>query len=257
MSRLTESNEARESFLFLLPNETLKKVATSTILLFLIGFIVSLVFVIIGVVIIETAKLTTKLSFPLMVFLQDTGFLVVTLLLFYRGSLVKIVPRSKEVKISNKLRLYLVIADVMFVLLFTFGVSIVSFALDRSGTLSWFRMLINLGEDKVTVSYSLNYALTVVTILFIAFSEELVFRHTLFRFFRRHGLVLSIFVSSVLFHIVHGQIIHIGFIYGMILCLYYEYTNDFKGLVLTHTIHNLLLTFVPFYTAHIFVWLFT
>jgi len=255
MFKLTNLVETRKSFLSQLPNETFKKVVIKIILLFSIGILVSSILAILGVGVVELTNLTSNFSFSLIIFLQNIGFLSVTLLLFYKGNLGETITKNK--KETNKLRCYLVGGNILFILLLFSVIAILSLMFNKLDSIESYQKIVDLGEDKVTVSYIGNYLLTLLTFLFIAFSEEFVFRHTIYRFLRRYGMVLAILVSSILFYIVHEQIIHIGFIYGVILCLYYEYTNDFKGLVLTHTINNILLTFVPFYVAYIVIWLFT
>lgn len=255
MKQLQDLQTTRDYFIAHLPVLSLRVVAIKLIVALITGFVLSLIFVVFGALLIEQTGLSGQNSLYLMIILQDLGILIVTLLVFYRSISIGLFPKNSLR--THKLRKYLLLGNITFVVLFILVSNVVSLAQNYSETILSFQKYISMGEDRVTTNYLINYLIGLITLIFIAFVEEFIFRHTIFRFLRKHGLILSILFSSVLFHIIHGQIFHIGFFYGVILCLYYEYTNDFKGIVITHTINNFLLSFVPFYFAHMFVLLLT
>lgn len=255
MKLLHDFHTTRDYFIAHLPVVTMRVVVFKLITTIIAGLILSIVFVTFGAFLIEQTGLSNQHSYSLMIILQDLGILIVTLVVFYRNKNINIFPTNP--KRTNKLRKHLLLGNIIFVVLFTLITQTISLVHNYSDTISSLQKYINMGEDRITINYLFNYLIGFITLIFIAFTEEFIFRHTFFRFLRKHGLILSILFSSILFHIIHGQIFHIGFVYGIILCLYYEYTNDFKGIVITHTINNFLLSFVPFYAAHMFVLLLT
>lgn len=85
-------------------------------------------------------------------------------------------------------------------------------------------------------------ALFNISLLFLsAFMEEFIFRLTIFRFLRRKGFLFAVLLSSLLFALMHlhGTISFISsLVFGILMAIYYEYSNSLIKTTILHTLHN-------------------
>ncbi|UCE00893.1 MAG: CPBP family intramembrane metalloprotease [Chloroflexota bacterium] len=75
------------------------------------------------------------------------------------------------------------------------------------------------------------------------FGEELLFRGVLYRMFReRWGIWIGIFLSSLLFGIIHGNfaVAITGFIIGVVAAIAFEYSRSLWTAIIIHAINNSL-----------------
>lgn len=94
-------------------------------------------------------------------------------------------------------------------------------------------------------NFKSNYmAVYIVLSLFIApIFEEIIFRGLLYQGFRkRHGFMFSALLSSFLFGLSHGTLLHIivGLSGGIFMCFVYELTGRLKHAIITHIGFNIM-----------------
>lgn len=89
-----------------------------------------------------------------------------------------------------------------------------------------------------------------IFLLFLsAFMEEFIFRFTIFRFLRRKGFLFAVLLSSLLFALMHlyGTISFISsFVFGILMAVYYEYSNSLIKTIILHTLHNTLIVGITY-----------
>ena len=92
-------------------------------------------------------------------------------------------------------------------------------------------------------------------------SEEFIYRGFCLKLFKKAnlGVTTSIILSSLLFALSHGTILHLipAFLIGLVFCLVVEITGNIYITIILHTIYNLLALIIfvntPIYMAYIYV----
>ena len=95
--------------------------------------------------------------------------------------------------------------------------------------------------------HSLMYIL--LSVVFAPLCEECIFRGMVFPVFnRRFGLVFSVFVSSVLFAVLHGTLLHMitAPLVGILCALAFYLTDDVFYSIFVHSFYNFLLIMAMF-----------
>lgn len=120
-----------------------------------------------------------------------------------------------------------------------------------SGLDTFFNLATGLSLTFPTESAEVNPILLLLTVgVFPAVMEELVFRGIIYRYLKRHGAVFAAFASSLLFGLIHLNILQalFAFCMGLVLCFAYEKTGKLIYSMLLHFINNslmVLLTVLP------------
>jgi len=243
MSRL-KSHEARKEFLMALPQLSLQKIILKII--FAIILVFSFIALYIGItemVGFKTGSLREPYTNRIM---EDYVFLVagvvLTYLVFYKRSIRNLLGSlfPKKANRSLKLFIFVLIIDLLIVLFFAiFDIK------------NWDQRILN--ENKVKIISEMGSkrgqllinSLLISLILFAnAAAEEFIFRFTLYRFLRKYGFLLAVFISSLFFFSIHyftlrSIIQHL--LFGALMCFYYEYSNSILRTTIIHTFHNLIL----------------
>lgn len=232
-------------FLNSLPDETRRKSLLKILFVGLSGFpllLIPAVFIIIS----------TKYKFInsndwiffLLITAQDMPVFILTLLVFYRK---KMIISLKQILQAVSNRSAFLICGVLLVNLIIGTI----FSLFRFN-LTEIKHYINSVNDEITINYFYQLFRSFCFYAIIAFFEEFIFRFTIFRYLRKHGLILALILSSLLFGIVHGSDrLLLSFLFGVVIALYYEYTNYFIGTVIIHALYNLLIGYYSYYLAYL------
>lgn len=85
--------------------------------------------------------------------------------------------------------------------------------------------------------------LLVTVAVFPAIVEELIFRGFLYRYLRRHGRLFAALASSLVFGLIHLNVLQLLFAFamGLILCQVYERSGKLRYAMLLHLLNNLLM----------------
>jgi|688.fasta_scaffold00913_7 membrane protease YdiL (CAAX protease family) len=244
------------AFLEALPKIGLKSILKRLLVVFIIGIFLSLISVIIITVgfKIEEPK-QSNLEYLLLFSAQHIPLFLTTLFLFYKGIPKKNVLSQLRSKITNKsvwliglaLLINLILGILLILYSFTYGVR------TDIASYQWLTQYINAGESKITLEYLMKISTSLFIFISIAFIEEFIFRFTLYRFFRSKGLLLALLISSGVFAFFHGNAFLDAFIFGVVIALYYEYTNNFFGAVIIHTLTNQFIVFYSYYLAALYL----
>ena len=219
---------------------------------FLVGFLLCQLAVVVvmclALVIFKSANIDTEQTQAF--FNTSIGYLIISLSLYLTMLFVFLFfNRKKENKIFNsvkpiKILLYIFIALASFVCLYPIITCIDS-------------LLVKCGAKINTLPYNLdakNYFISLITLVVApAICEELLFRGIIFQGLRKHGKVLAITISSIMFSIYHMAIsqtiypILIGLLLGVIMfyeeniyyCIAVHLTNNFTSLTLSYFNINL------------------
>lgn len=244
------------AFLEALPKVGFKSNLKKLLVVFIVGIFLSLVSVIIITVgfKIEEQK-QSNLEYLILFSAQHIPLFLTTLFLFYKGTPKKNVLSQLKSKITNKSVLLIGLVLLINLLL---GIALILYAFTYGGrtdtaSYQWLAQYINAGESKITLEYLMKITTSLFIFIGIAFIEEFIFRFTLFRFFRSKGLVIALLISSGLFAFFHGNAFLDAFIFGVIIALYYEYTNNFFGAVIIHTFTNQFIVFYSYYLASLYL----
>lgn len=83
-------------------------------------------------------------------------------------------------------------------------------------------------------------AIFLMIAVFPAIVEEIIFRFIVFRYLRRHGIVFAAVASSILFGMMHLNILQMVFaaLMGLITCYVYEKTGKLRYPILLHLLNN-------------------
>lgn len=240
---LKKNNQARQLFLEELPRESIRKVFLKILLVVLFFLVLSIITYLIQATFMPEENLFAILSFI-------HPFFILTLVLFYRGRIKEMVSQLFP-KIANK-SVRLILGILMIELLLGTISGLISFTLLRTPERwDWLEKYVHSGLNEISFEYLQITFLSFVYFLFIAFTEEFVFRFTTYRFLRRRSLLLALLVSSILFTTIHGVFNLNYFIFAIIIALYYEYTNFFVGSVFIHAVHNLFIVFFSRFLTYI------
>lgn len=91
-----------------------------------------------------------------------------------------------------------------------------------------------------------NYAVYLLLSLFVApIIEELLMRGIVFNIIKKHSLILAYIISSLVFAVMHGTLIHlyVGFIVGLFFAIVYQTTGKLKYNIICHILYNFLSIF--------------
>lgn len=242
------STKYRRAFLKYLPDQPLKSVSVKVILSLVVGFILSIVSVMGTLVLLSNWVGTGNQPFIVTKISQDLPLLLIVLIFFYRGrlkeSFLEIVPKT-----ANKSLLLIAGSLVTFL---AFGVlsTVINYRfIYPPEAWVWLENYIQANPDHISLGYATELSISLVFFIVVAFSEEFVFRFTIYRFLRRHGFLLALVVSSLLFSLLHASTGFVGVLFfAIFITIYYEYTNHFLGAVVIHTFYNLL---IPYYVNYL------
>lgn len=188
-------------------------------------------------------------SFVVSKLVQDVAIFGSLLVLFYRRSFKKILTQLLHAN-SNKsyipsvitLLILLAITTTVFIFLYLW------FGYDDTQS----KVLQEYYNQDITIEYLKGSFFVFLFYLVGAFFEEFIFRFIMFRHLRRHGLLLALLISSVLFSLMHGNIgIPFSFVFGVAIALHYEITNNFFRSVAIHALHNYLSVYYASYIAYL------
>lgn len=246
-----KNTEAHLAFLASLPDEPWKKVLLKVALIGIFGFLLSLISVVAALATIKyDPKASGNWKFLMMIVAQDFPVFILTLFLFYRGRFKVIYPELWP-RISNK-SLLLVIGLLLLNLILGTGFNLITFIFSGSPeAVGWLENYINSGQERITPAYLYLLFQSLTVFVFISFFEEFVFRFTVFRFLRKGGLFVALMVSSILFGFIHGSNGTLGAIlFGVLMALYYEYTNNLLLIIVIHAFHNLLIVYYSYFLTY-------
>lgn len=238
----------RKAFLDNLPNVDAKGVIVKAILGVIIGISVSILPTL-GILSLESFKnLSSSNNFVISKLIQDVTLLTIFLLLFYKGSYKKIRNQLSQVNANKS---YVVSIGIL-ILLFLITTSIFVF-LTRNINLdpSQVGEIENFYSQNITLNYLWKSLLGIFFLTIVAFFEEFIFRFTIYRHLRKKSILLALVFSSLLFSLAHGNIaIPFSFIFGIIIALHYEFTNNFTRTFVIHALHNYLNVYYAPYVAY-------
>lgn len=101
-------------------------------------------------------------------------------------------------------------------------------------------------EYSSTMASSNPRLVILLSLVFAPVSEELMMRRLVYRYLRDVGGIFAMLVSSSLFALMHGTLVHLPFTFllGCLLCLVLERTGDVRACMVTHACANALSLFV-------------
>lgn len=100
--------------------------------------------------------------------------------------------------------------------------------------------------DIYTNELNGNYVIYLLLSLVVApVTEELLMRGIVFNIIKKHSLILAYIISSLVFAVMHGTLIHlyIGFIAGLFFAIVYQTTRKIKYNIICHILYNFLSIF--------------
>ena len=242
----------REQFLSNLPDEPLKKTIGKIIVLFLFGFILSLILLFISFFVFKINLFSGEnKSFLILLILQDLPFIILAILLFYRKISLKNIFSQLLINTSNK-SIKMLLIFLLLDFLVAFILNFVTFGINTSPEkLKWLETYINSSPNTINLSYLILLLTSFLSFTVIAFCEEFIFRFTIYRYLRKHGFILAIISTSILFGILHGNTGFVStFVFGIIVAIYYEYSNNFFGSVLLHILSNQFIVFYSYFLVY-------
>jgi membrane protease YdiL (CAAX protease family) len=249
MVKITSSHKV---FLKQLPSgDSRKKVLLKVLIVGLVGFFLSFVFTIFTFLALKPDLSSLNYwRFLLAIITQDLPIMLLTIVLFYRSE-IKNICKQIFPKVANKSAL--IIFGVMLLdLISIIFINLISYI--SNGSSEKFKLLekyINSGSNSISFEYLIGLSQSLLLFLFIAFAEEFVFRFTIFRHLRQKGLLFALLISSILFALPHGFNGIIGaLVFGIIIAIYYEYTNYFFGTVIIHALRNLIILYYSYYFTY-------
>lgn len=243
--------KSHEDFLNNIPQITIKNLFTKITLLFIFGLLLSIVSVIATLVISQSNPQGSNLERLVLILSQNLPFFIITIIIFYRKDLKNMWASLTPIISVKSYKLILVVLAVFLIsgLLVNYVQFGILFTDDK---FEFLKNFVSQGEHKITLPYLITLSQSIVLFLSVAFFEEFIFRFTIFRYLRKKGILIALVLSSLLFTFAHG--LHAGlstFIFGVLIALYYEYTNYFWGAVLIHLIYNQIIFYYSYYLIYL------
>lgn len=243
--------KVHQDFLSNLPDLPLKKVIIYILILLIIGFCLSLISITIALILTKVSLLKgSNFDFSIGILAQDLPIAILAFILFYKLNIKKVSLQLNPKRVSRSPLLFF--GAIFFIFIIGLIMNLATFATNKDPN-SWKFLLnyVNKGVDKITPSYIYLYLTSFIAMLILGIFEEFIFRFTIYRFLRKHGIFLALILSSILFSLIHGNVNISIIIFSIIISLYYEYSNNFLGVVLIHVINNQLMVFYVNYLTYL------
>lgn len=243
--------KSHKDFLDNIPNISTKSLFAKIVSLSFFGFLFSVVSVIATLVISQSSPQGSNLERLGLIMSQNLPFFIITVMIFYSKDSKKLWSNlSSDVAVKSP---KLILAVLAFFLIEGLITNYVQFGiLFTSDKFEFLKSIVSQGEDKITMSYLVILFQSIMLFLVVAFFEEFIFRFTIFRHLRRKGILVALIVSSILFTFAHGSYSALSiFIFGIVISLYYEYTNYFWGTVFIHLIYNQFILYYSYYLVYL------
>lgn len=243
--------KSHKDFLNNIPQITIKSLFTKITLLLIFGLLLSIVSVIATLVISQSNPQGSNLERLVLILSQNLPFFIITIIIFYRKDLKNMWASLTPAVSLKSFKLILIVLTIfliegLIVNYIQFGI------LFTDDKFEFLKNYVSQGEDKITLPYLITLSQSIVLFLAVAFFEEFIFRFTIFRYLRGKGILTALIISSVLFSLAHGSYSALSiFIFGIIISLYYEYTNYFWGTVLIHLIYNQFILYYTYYLVYL------
>lgn len=244
--------ETRQTFLKDLPLESVRSVLLRMLIVFLVGFLLSISLILIILLTLDYNPLKQKsFNYLFTIIVQDISFFLLVFILFYKRNLRQILSQLFPKTVNRAI--VPVLLFLLINLIIGVSITIISFVFAgrNAEVWKWLSNYINSGPSNISVDYLYILFVSLLGWLIVGFFEEFIFRFTLYRFLRKRSFLLALFLSSLIFGLIHGSQGPVGaVIFGVTVALYYEFTNNFWGTVLLHALENVFIVYYSYYLTY-------